>query len=226
VAGRDAAVPGRLVTTGVKRAVAAALPRASVATRWLATHGPAFDDATGDNGFWFLHASPSEGTSSPGLHGAIWYRDDPAAPRVPTPGFELVEVGPLVIARYDPAVAYDACRDERGLVTVPIRTVPHPRRYGDGTIARPTALPARIECAVAAGVGATRVVAAVSAGTVALRDAVGIGAPPGRTSSLCIPRGPQPVPFAIEIALPAGAASDLDLYERPDPDCAAGKIAP
>jgi hypothetical protein len=30
----------------------------------------------------------------------------------------------------------------------------------------------------------------------------------------------------IEIALPEGIGSNLDLYERPDSDCTAGKIAP
>jgi hypothetical protein len=226
--GRDAAVPGRLVAAGVKRAVAATIAVEPVpfATRWLATHGPAFDDATGDNGFWLFHASSEAAAAGPVTHAALWYRDDPAAPTRPVPGFELVTVGPLVVARYRTTIAYDACRDEHGPVVVPVRVVPHPRRYGDGTMARAATLPSRIDCVLAAGGGATRVVAAVSAGTVTLRDATGTRSPAARESTLCIRRGAQPAPVAIEVALPAGTAADLDLYERPDPDCAAEKIAP
>ena len=71
--------------------------------------------------------------------------------------------------------------------------------------------------------GGTRVVAAVTNGTVTLR-AGGDRAETGRASSLCVARGERPVPFTIEVAT-AGSTSDLDLYERPDPACAA-KIAP
>jgi hypothetical protein len=67
-----------------------------------------------------------------------------------------------------------------------------------------------------------RVVAAVSAGTVTLRDAAGMRSPSGQTASLCVARDA----FTIDVTLPPDARSDLDLYERPDPDCAAGKIAP
>ena len=97
---------------------------------------------------------------------------------------------------------------------------------GDSIILRPATLPRRIECAVVAGTGATRIVAAVGAGTVTLHDASGTSSPAGRTSTLCVRRGEQPASLVIEIALPVDAASDPDLYERPDPDCAAGKIAP
>jgi len=71
-----------------------------------------------------------------------------------------------------------------------------------------------------------RVVAAVSAGTVALRDATGAHSPAGQTASLCVARDGAAAAFTIDVALPPDARSDLDLYERPDPDCGAGKIAP
>jgi hypothetical protein len=125
-----------------------------------------------------------------------------------------------------PTIAYDTCRDAHGPIAVPVRIVPHPRRYGDGTVARPTSLPRRIECTVAAGSGATRVVAAVTTGTVTVQDGAGTSGPVGRTSSVCVRRGAEPATFALEIAQPVGTPSDLDLYERPDPDCAAIKIAP
>jgi hypothetical protein len=245
--GRDAARPGRLLTVGSKRALAALLASdpADFPTRWRTTHGPAFDDATGDNGFWLRRASvpedadaPPSGTGArPGAdaaspadgasprHAVLWYRDDPTAPPAAAPGFALDAVGPLVVARYRPAILHASCRDADGPVAVPIRVVPHPRRYGDGRVARPARLPARVTCAVAAGEGATRVVAAVGAGTVALRDAAGGGSPPAPSSSLCVVRGARPVTFTIAVDVPAGAAADLDLYERPDPACAA-EIAP
>lgn len=227
--GRDAAVPGRLLTVGSKREIAAVLgaERAAFPTRWRTTHGPAFDDVTGDNGFWLRRVSSPSTPTEPALrHAVLWYRDDPTAPSVPAPGFALAAVGPIVIARYHPAVLYDTCRDEQGAaVVVPIRVVPDPRRYGDGTIARPTTLPGRIDCLIAAGTDATSLVAAVTSGTVVLRDAAGRSGTTGRMSTLCVERGAEPVPFRIEVALPAGVASDLDLYERPDPTCAA-KIAP
>jgi len=234
--GRDAPTAGRLVTAGVKRALAAALADepAPLATRWRAMHGPAFDDATGDNGFWLAqHASVSSGSSgSPAAtppssrrHAVLWYREDPTAPTAPTDDIALVAVGPLLVARYHPAIDYAGCRDEHGPVALPARIVPSPRRYGDGTIVRPTTLPARVDCTLAPGSGGTRIVAAVSAGTVTLHAAGATGAS-AATSTLCVRRGGAPTPFTIETALPAGAASDLDLYERPDPECGAGKIAP
>jgi hypothetical protein len=106
-----------------------------------------------------------------------------------------------------------------------VRVLPAPRRYGDGTIVRPSALPSRLECTLRPGRGGVRIVAAVTAGTVALRDAADRDGAVGATSTLCVVRGDAPTPFTIEVALPAGQTSDLDLYERPDPECAA-KIAP
>ncbi|MEO6029486.1 MAG: hypothetical protein ABIR79_21695 [Candidatus Binatia bacterium] len=231
--GRDAPVAGRLVTAGVKRALAAALADepALLATRWLAVHGPAFDDATGDNGFWLAqHASESSASpaatpvSSP-RHVVLWYREDPTAPTVPTDDVALVSVGPLIVARYHPTIDYAGCHDEHGPVPLPARVVPSPRRYGDGTIARPATLPTRVDCTLAPGVGGARIVAAMSAGTVTLHAAGATGAT-AATSTLCVRRGDVPTPFTIETALPAGAVSDLDLYERPDPECGPAKIAP
>ncbi len=220
--GRDAAVRGKLVTAGVKRAVAAAVAvePAPFAERWLATHGPAFDDVTGDNGFWLARASVPSAPPAALTHAALWYRDDPTAPHTPTCGFTLADVGPFVLARYQPAILYDRCRDGDGPIRVPVRIVPDPRRYGDGTIARPTTLPPRVECAVAGGRGAVRVVAAIGAGTVTLTGPDGAPGPTDRVSTLCIARGEAPVPFTITLVPPDGASTELDLYEQPDPRCA------
>jgi hypothetical protein len=126
--------------------------------------------------------------------------------------------------RYAPAIAYDRCRAR--MVPSPSRCAwCSPRRHGDGTIARSPDLPARIECELRPGSGATRVVAAVTTGTVALQDAAGTRSPAGATSTLCIAASDPPAPFVVEIARPSGAAGDLDLYERPDPACRR-KIAP
>jgi hypothetical protein len=226
--GRDAAVPGRLLAVGVKRDVATLLAAepADFATRWRTVHGPAFDDATGDNGFWLARATAAPARALTALrHAVLWYRDDPGAPTGAPPGVELTDVGPLRIARYAPAILYDACRDAQGPVAVPIRVVPAPRRYGDGTIARSATLPTHVDCAVAPGAGGVRVVVAVGAGTVSLADAGGVRSPAGATTDLCIPRGNQPAAFGIDVVLPPNTPSDLDLYERPDAECGAAKIA-
>jgi len=220
--GRDAAVAGRLVTAGVKRAVAAAVAvePAPFAERWLTVHGPGFDDATGDNGFWLARASTVDAAPTAIRHATLWYRDDPAAPRTALAGGTLADVGPFVVARYQPVILYDRCRDANGAVRVPIRVVPDPRRYGDGTPARPATLPARVECAIAAGRGGVRVVAAVGAGTVTLEGPDGARGVTDRISTLCIPRGDAPVTFAVAVARPDGVPAELDVYERPDRECA------
>ncbi len=227
--GRDAPTPGRLPTFGTKRAVAAALATepADFATRWRRAHGPAFDDVTGDNGFWWRRASTAEPTAGASVrHVVLWYRDDPTAPTVPIEGFTLETHGPIVVARYHPTIAYETCRDEEGgAIAVPIRLEPDPRRYGDGTIARPAMLPRRITCALAGGAGAASVVASVTAGTVTVRAADGGSGTTGTTSVLCVGQDARPATIVIDVAQPTGAPSDLDLYERPDPACAA-KIAP
>lgn len=226
--GRDASAPGRLPTVATKRAVADALAGdpADFATRWRTTHGPAFDDVTGDNGFWLRRMATEVGGGVPATrHAALWYRDDPTAPTTETDGLTLETRGPIVLARYEPRIAYHTCRDEQGPVALPIRVVPDPRRYGDGTLARATGLPGRITCTLAAASGATTVVATVTSGSVVLRDAEGHAGTAGATSSLCLRASADPVPVTIDVALPVGVASDLDLYDRPDPACA-GKIAP
>lgn len=226
--GRDAAVPGRLPTAGAKRDLAALLAEepATFAARWSSLHGPAFDDATGDNGFWLTRASTNDAPTSPPRHAVVWYRDDPAAPHAASARFELSDVGPFRVARYRPAITYATCRGPDGAVDVPMRLLPAPRRYGDGTIARPRALPARVECEIAAGEGATRVVAAVTRGTVVLGDVAGGRGASGAASSLCVRRASAPTRITIDVTLPPSEASDLDLYEQPDPECDAGKIAP
>ncbi len=226
--GRDAAAPGRLLSAGVKRDVARELARepADFATRWLTTHGPAFDDVTGDNGFWLLRASAPEAVATRGArHTTVWYRDDPSAPAAATPGVELADVGPLRLARFVPAIDYASCRVGTTPIVVPVRVLPAPRRYGDGTTLRARPLPRRIDCALAPGRGGVRVVAGVTSGTVVVSDATGARGAAGPTSTLCLARGDLPASFALDVAAPADTAADLDLYEVPDAGCA-GKIAP
>jgi hypothetical protein len=249
---RDAGLAGRVLSVGVLRAAAATLTasHAPVETVWLTTHGPAFDDATGDNAFWLRWqaqqgATPtSRGAASPDAdgiataerrgdgiqhgtrdadleHAALWYQDDPAAPR-PRPDSDDVIVGPLVIVRYTPTITYASCTANGAPITVPIRLLPHPRRYADGTRQRPSTLPRRIDCAVAPGTGATTVVAAVTAGSVTLTEAGGRRGRTDRESMVCVRRGGEPSPFTIEIDLPPGMTSDLDLYERLDGGACAG----
>jgi hypothetical protein len=226
--GRDASAPGRLPTVATKRAVADALAAdpADFATRWRTTHGSAFDDVTGDNGFWLRRTATAPHTSAAATrHASVWYRDDPNAPATATDGFTLETHGPIVLARYEPRIAYHTCRDEQDPVALPIRVVPDPRRYGDGTLVRATGLPRRITCTLAAASGATTVVAAITSGSVVLRDAEGRAGTAGAVSTLCLRGSADPAPVTIEVTVPAGVASDLDLYERPDPACT-GKIAP
>ncbi len=226
-AGRDASIAGRLLTLGVKREVATLLGAepATMAARWASVHGPAFDDLTGDNGFWLGGASVPSSASAPPRHAVVWYRDDPSAPSGAAPGFDLVDVGPLRIARYQPTIDYGTCRDDADRpIVVPIRVVPAPRRYGDGTIARPSTLPTRVTCDLAAGQGGTRVVAAVTHGTVVLRGGDGTTSRAAPITTLCVRRGEQPTP--ITITTDGATASDLDLWERPDAACDPGKIAP
>ncbi|MCC6767363.1 MAG: hypothetical protein IT293_22160 [Deltaproteobacteria bacterium] len=225
--GRDAPVPGRLLTMGVKRELAALLADdgAAFPARWASVHGPAFDDATGDNGFWLARAAPPSGGARAPRHVVLWYRDDPGAPVVAPPRFELVDLGPLRVARYRPAVAYESCRGDDGApVTVPIRVLPAPRRYGDGTIARPTSLPRRVTCEIDVPAGGVRVVASVGSGTVTVREDAGPSGSAGSASALCFANGPRRARVVVDAS--ADAAGELDLYERPDPACDAGKIAP
>jgi hypothetical protein len=58
-----------------------------------------------------------------------------------------------------------------------------------------------------------------------MRDAEGRAGTAGAVSTLCLRGSADPAPVTIEVTVPAGVASDLDLYERPDPACT-GKIAP
>ncbi len=227
VGSRDAAVPGRLLTVGVKRDLAALLADggATFPARWASVHGPAFDDATGDNGFWLARAPAAVGEAGAPRHAALWYRDDRGAPAAASPRFELVDVGPLRVARYRPAIAYGSCRDDGGaFVAVPIRVVPAPRRYGNGTPARPASLPRRVTCEVDVPAGGVRVVASVGGGAVTVRDDAGRSGATAAASTLCLAAGPRRARVVIEAA--HDAAGELDLYERPDPACDAGKIAP
>ena len=222
-----AAAPGRLLTLGVKRDLAALLAAdpAPFADRWESIHGPAVDDATGDNGFWLARAAAPSGAAPPPRHAVLWYRDDPSAPAQATSRFTIVDVGPLRVARYRPAIVYTSCRDADGApAPVPIRVLPAPRRYGDGTIARPAVLPERITCDLDVPETGVRVVAAVGSGTVEVGEEGARHGDSGATSSVCIGGGPRRT--RVVVILGAAASGEVDLYERPDPDCAAGKIAP
>jgi len=93
--------------------------------------------------------------------------------------------------------------------------VPHPKRYGDGRPRRAAALPARLECALAPGAGAVRVVARLEGpGTVRVATD-GAAGDAGPASALCVARGPAPRAVRVEVALPPGATSALDLYDVP-----------
>jgi len=232
--GRDATSPGRILTLDAKRragALAAALG-GDAADVWLRLHGPAFADATGDNAFWVRfaidervagRAAPASDVP-PGGHVAFWYGDDPlgtALAALPsTPALAVTRVGPLVAATYRPRIDYAACQGDGRPLPLPMRVVPDPRRYGDGTVELPAALPRHVACPLRDGTGATasdgeqRLTAALGgAGTVRVstetRDGVA-----ARESSLCVAaRGAATV--RLDVAPDAGARADLDLYELP-----------
>jgi hypothetical protein len=226
--GADAASRARMVTVGVKRQVAGVLAETGgdFADLWGRLHGPAFDDATGDNGFWLRWQLAERASGMPPatggtLHVGIWYADDP---RAPAPGGDdaggatTVRVGPLLLARYQPTIDYASCRGDGSPVAVPLRVVPHPKRYGDGRPERPRTLPRRIECDLLPGAGEVRVVARLDgAGTVRVVSQAGAGerAEPGPESARCLRRTPAPRSVVVEIDLPAGAESALDLYDVP-----------
>lgn len=236
--GADASARGRLVAVGVKRELALlaarAVPAADFGELWRRLHGPAFEDATGDHGFWMRWARARAGRAGapgPVPELAIWYADDPEAravararPPGPVPpaggagraeGGGVARVGPLLIAVYAPALDYGSCRAGGAPVVVPVRAVPHPKRYGDGRPLRPAALPARLECALAPGAGAVRVVARLEGpGTVRVATD-GAAGDAGPASALCVARGPAPRAVRVEVALPPGATSALDLYDVP-----------
>ena len=85
------------------------------------------------------------------------------------------------VARYAPTIAYDTCRDAQrtGRRARARRAAPTPLRRRHGRRVR-RRLPVASTCTLAAGTGATRVVAAVTAGTVTLRDGAGTSGPSGR----------------------------------------------
>ena len=257
--GPDAVIAGRLVTLGVKRAVAAVMtaeadtpdasrPRVEFDTLWRRLHGPAFADATGDNAFWArwsavrvrppagsaersLAATEPEDVEAPGSvtaasisadperHVGLWYLDHPTAVVLAASSADDVEslvVGPLLVVRYRPAIDYQSCRGDGVPLPVPVRVVPHPKRYGDGTVAMPRSLPVLIECTLAPGTGRTRVVAALGgSGALTLRGPDGERSAPGRESALCMARSALPTSVRVEIEAESGGASDLDLYDLP-----------
>ncbi len=213
------------MTIDVKRAVAAAVAGGKeVSTLDQRAHGPALADVSGDNGFWFRWYADRAGVSrgsDDGRHFAVWYRDDPiavalASAPVGTREIERATVGPLFVARYRPAIDYASCRGDGRPLAVPVRLLPHPKRYGDGTRAMPGTLPGVIECALATGEGATRVVAALGGpGAVVLVGADGTRSTPGPATALCIARSSAPAPLRVEITRVPGTTSDLDLYDVP-----------
>jgi hypothetical protein len=187
-------------------------------------HGPALTDVGGDNGFWFrwyTDRSSRSGGSDDGRHFAVWYRDDPiavalASAPVATGEIERAIAGPLFVTRYRPAIDYTSCRGDGRPLAVPVRLLAHPKRYGDGTLAMPGSLPRVIECALAPGEGATRVVAALGGpGSLVLVGADGSRSTPGGETALCVTRSRDPTPLRVEITKAPGATSDLDLYDVP-----------
>ncbi len=236
--GRDAAAPGRLVSLGVKRALAERIAtawsrfpsvdaaesspvedgEADFAALWHRLHGPAWEDATGDNGFWLRlahRARPRPAETSRQL--AIWYRDDPvvdALEQLPkSNAVTLTRVGPLVLAEYASTIDYASCASDGSPIVVPMRAVPQPKRYGDGTPEKPRELPSRLTCGLAPERGVTRVVAALSGpGRV---DVVveGQGAGAGPVTAACIP--PPARVFQLWLDVPPAGATALDLYDVP-----------
>jgi hypothetical protein len=243
--GRDAAVPGRLVSLGVKRALSeriatawaaspppdegGAMPRsdeaaeADFAALWRRLHGPAWEDVTGDNAFWLRRAHRARGVPPlSALQLAIWYRDDPVVPgleRLAKSGtLTLTTVGPLVLAEYASAIEWSSCVSGAESVVVPVRAVPHPKRYGDGTPAKPAALPPTIACALAPDRDLVEVVAALSGpGRVEIAAGESYGA--GALAVACIP--PPAPSFRLTITVPQPGVTSLDLYDVPGAaDCA------
>jgi hypothetical protein len=224
-AGADAATPGRMLTVRVQRAFAAAAAAAGgdFESLWRRLHGPALGEVAADNGFWlrWTLAQRAGATDDGGRHVGVWYADDAVAvelARAAAAGaLDLEAIGPLRVARYPSVIDYAACRGPAGLVTVPIRAVPHPRRYEDGRPQRPaTALPPRITCRVRAGSDAVRLVARVDGpGTVQIQDAGGRAGPVGTESALCLEGAAVPRRFVLVIQQPPDARSALDLYDVP-----------
>jgi hypothetical protein len=223
-AGKDAAVPGRLTTVAVKRRAAAlaATLGGDFETLWLRLHGPAFGDATGDNGFWlrwFLaHAPAVPSQRGTDRHLTWWSADDPVAVALaampPSATVELTRIGPLLAARYAPTIDYDACQADGVAVAVPIRVTPDPRRYGDGTPALPRTLPVHLACALrAASTAETRIVAALGGDGTVVLAVDGLSTPPAPTAALCAPAGERSV--QLTIVRPAAAPAELDLYDVP-----------
>ncbi len=163
--------------------------------------------------------------SAPSRHAALWYRDDPTAPTVATPGFELVDLGPLRLVRYAPAIAYDRCRDgewsrrrpgTRRACAAALRRRHHRAFAGPSRADRVRAPPGK-RCDARRRGGHDR------DGRVAGRR--GNAQSRGSDEHALHRRGDSPAPFIVEIERPSGTAGDLDLYERPDPACRR-KIAP
>ncbi len=240
--GRDASSRGRVTTLEVKRraALVAATLDGDFDTLWNRIHGPALADATGDNGFWVrwsLDEAATRGrdaSSSDSRHLAFWYVDDPTALALaaapPDAAVELTRIGPLLAVRYPSILDYGTCGDDGATARVPIRVVPDPRRYGDGTPALPATLPSRLSCALRAAsvtrasagavadagshAEARQVVAALGGeGTVAIA-ADGRSTPPAQVAALCVARA-DTAAVRLTIERRPDAPAELDLYDVP-----------
>jgi len=228
--GDDAAVPGRMLSVRWQRAFAeyAARSGGPFATRWQRLHGPALGDVAGDNGFWLRWALGEDdraldGHEETATHLVVWYDDAPVVPALATVRaaglIELQSIGPLRVARYVSAIDYASCRSAAGPVEVPIRVVPHPKRYGDGRPERPRNLPTHLECALRPGSTPVRVVAQLDGpGTVRLSSG-GTASRVGAQATLCIDRTTRLERVAIEISSPEEGTTALDLYDVPGSDC-------
>ena len=236
--GRDAPSAGRVATLAAKRragALAATLGDDADAV-WRRLHGPAFADATGDNGFWvrFALAHPHSDASGDAprpvtyddVHLAFWYADDPTALGLaaagPAADVGIVRVGPFLAARYRSWIDYASCRAAGTTTTVPIRVTPDPRHYGDGTPILPATVPAHLSCLLrrgadtrdAGGDDERQLVAALGGdGTVTLATDTRESAA-SRQVSLCVPSRAT-AEMRLDIERSVDVPADLDLYDVP-----------
>ncbi len=213
---------------------------------WRRLHGPAFGDAFGDNAFWvrwsLAHPSaaamelqrlaPFEGAlgdADAPRHLAFWWADDAIATGVvavgPPPRDALpIRIGPLLAVRYRPRLDYASCRTDSGAsAAIPLRVVPEPTRYGDGTPELAGTLPAAVTCALRpcdpsdddcrTPAAAERLVVGAfgGAGTVMLASD-GRGTPAAAIAALCVPLGASSASVRMTID---GGRGEIDLYDVP-----------
>ncbi len=225
--GADAAAPGRMLSVRWQRAFAEHVARSGgpFAATWQRLHGPALGDVASDNGFWLRWAltagdRPRDTHEEAGTHFVVWYDDAPGVAAL-VENLESTAIGPLRVARYVPAIDYASCRGSDGPVAVPIRTVPHPKRYGDGRPERPRSLPTRLECTLRPGTGPVRVIAQLEGPGTASLSTADASSSAAADGSLCLDldRTNGPGRFVIDISLPEQGGTALDVYDVPGTNC-------